>query len=260
MELYPGDELKEQPMFSVKSALAFSVLSAICLHSANAQLGGAAVVALQQDDAGIVVGEPLTAVEEVVEMTPLADGTTISKLSEVRKWRDAQGRFRRDAAQYNQGEKPVFDTAAIIDPVANTVTVIHFAEKSANVFHLPQKGQWSLHSWVSPFDKPFEARPGVKIQEEKLAPTILDGVNAIGRRVTRTRPAGTIGNDKLVVSVSERWISPDLKLMLKTTSTDPRMQEERLVTQIDRSVPDPNLFVVPPGFAIKEITLNESQK
>ena len=247
-------------MFSCTNALAISVLSAICLHSASAQLGGAAVVALQQDDAGIVIGEPLSAVEEVVEMTPLADGTTISKLSEVRKWRDPQGRFRREAAQYKESEKPVFDTAAIIDPVSNSVTVIHMDQKTANVFHLPQKGQWSLHPWISPFDKPQYAQPGVQIKNEKLPTQELAGTNAVGRRVTRTRPAGTIGNDKPVVSVAERWISPDLKLTLKTTSTDPRMQEERLVTQLDRSVPDPNLFVVPPGFAIKEITVNEFQK
>jgi hypothetical protein len=96
------------------------------------------------------------------------------------------------------------------------------------------------------------AMPGVQIKIEKLPGKSIAGEKAVGRRVTRTRPPGTIGNDKTIVSVSERWISPDLKVALATSMDDPREQQKREVTQLDRGEPDVALFQVPADYTVNE--------
>ena len=42
------------------------------------------------------------------------------------------------------------------------------------------------------------------------------------KKITRTIPAGTIGNANPIVIVSERWYSSDLNLVLETSHSDPR--------------------------------------
>jgi hypothetical protein len=221
----------------------------LAMPTAVAQYTAAAVAALNGDDAGIVLGQPCTAVEKTVEITPLADGTKIIKRTEVRKWRDSQGRFRKEKAQVEDGQEPVFEVATILDPVTNTVTTLHMDTKTASVVHLPQG---ALHPYVDLDDKDILTRPGVKVKVEKLDGKTIPGVYAVGRRVTRTRPPGTIGNDKTVVSVSERWVSPDIKMLLASSMDDPREQLTREVTHLDRTEPDSSLFQVPAGYTVKE--------
>jgi hypothetical protein len=95
----------------------------LAMPTAVAQYTAAAVAALNGDDAGIVLGQPCTAAEKTVEITPLADGTKIIKRTEVRKWRDSQGRFRKEKAQVEDGQEPVFEVATILDPVSEVQDV-----------------------------------------------------------------------------------------------------------------------------------------
>ncbi len=229
--------------------LAMAVL-AVGASPAGAQYGGAATVALNSDNAGIVLGQPLSMVEKTTDVTPVVGGAAITKYAEEREWRDSQGRFRRESTQVEEGEAAVYDTAVIIDPVKNTATTLHLFAKTASVVHL-REGQ--LHPYVDPLaDKPIMAMPGVQVKVEKLEGKTILGVYAVGRRVTRTRPPGTIGNDKTIVSTSERWVSPDLKIMLATSMNDPREVQTRTVTQLDRGEPDAGLFQVPEGFTVTE--------
>lgn len=230
------------------------------LSVAHAQIGAAARTALMQDDAGIVQGEPCVVVEKTNIWQQLADGTTISKQIEIRKWRDSQGRFRRESAELQSGQKPDFEIASIIDPTNNTLTMLHFDRKEAIVYHLPDQGPFHLHPYQDPFDKPLFAREGVRVKVEKLDGKQIAGTYAEGRRVTRVRPPGVIGNDKPVTSEAERWVSPDLKIMLLQWTKDPRENDTRQVTSLDRSEPDPQLFQVPPDFSVREVSIDSTQK
>lgn len=229
----------------------------LALPIAVAQVGGLAAVTLMGDDAGIVTGQPVVVVEKTATMTPLADGTKITKATEELKWRDSQGRFRKEVTQVTDGNEVVFHRATIIDPVKNTLTILDLDRKIATVMYLPEKGPGKLHPYVELNDKPLMGRPGVQIKVEKLDGKSIAGVFAVGRRVTRTRPPGTIGNDKPIVSVSERWVSPDLKILLASSMDDPREQQMRQVTQLDRTEPDASLFQVPSGFALKEVPVRQ---
>jgi hypothetical protein len=247
-------------MQSTSNALAICFAVAVTGYAAHAQLTAAAHIALAQEDAGIVLSQPCTVVEETQSTRQLPDGTTLTRRTEIRKWRDSQGRFRRQSAEVSDGQDPQFETASIIDPVANTLTILRFDRKTATVYHLPDHGPNSLHPYVELDDIPLFAHPGVKIKVEKLEAKTIAGVYAEGRRVTRVRPPGVIGNDKPVTSVAERWISPDLKILLASSSDDPREQLIRHVTQLDRSVPDSSVFQIPQGFTVSEVPVQQKEQ
>ncbi len=61
------------------------------------------------------------------------------------------------------------------------------------------------------------------VTKEQLGTKAVNGLQAEGVRVTRTIPAGAIGNDKPIEVVTERWYSPDLQIAVMTMHTDPMM-------------------------------------
>lgn len=238
-------------------ALAATSLSfAPTLHAQGDTVQSAAVqirLAWMGDDAGIVTGQPCSVTETAEVVRTLADGTTLTRRTIEQKWRDADGRFRKQSAEVQPGHTPVFEAAMIVDPVSNTLTTLHLDRGTAVVFHLPDHGPGSLQKYVDLDDKALYARSGVQVKVEQLQGKTIAGVYAVGRRVTRIRPPGTIGNDRPVVSVSERWVSPDLKVLVASSMSDPRETQTRTVTRLDRADPDPSIFSVPPQFTVRDV-------
>jgi hypothetical protein len=86
---------------------------------------------------------------------------------------------------------------------------------------------------------------------EDLGTVNINGVPARGTRTTTIVPAEAIGNDTEFRSVDERWFSPDLNLLVKSVSTDPRFGTSTYeLTNISRRPPDPALFRVPADYTI----------
>lgn len=63
--------------------------------------------------------------------------------------------------------------------------------------------------------------PPAQSVTETLAPQNVDGIWAKGLRVTIVIPKGALGNDKDMMVVNERWYSDDLKVLVKSTNSDP---------------------------------------
>jgi hypothetical protein len=92
------------------------------------------------------------------------------------------------------------------------------------------------------------------VKNETLQPRDIEGLRAEGTRTIVTLPAGSVGNALPIEIVNERWYSPDLKVVLLTRRSDPRLGETIYrLTNIDRSEPPPDLFKVPEGFKIEEL-------
>lgn len=236
-------------MFPAYRILVASAALLLVPCAAVAQYGGAAVAALNGEDAGIVKGQPCAWVEKITTSAPQPGGTMATQIKAERKWRDSEGRFRREIAKVADGQEPVYDVATILDPVANTVTTIHMDTKTASVVHLPEG---TLRPYVDADDREMLAAEGVQIKVEHLKEKEIMGVRVAGRRVTRTRPPGTIGNDHTIVSVNERWDAPDLKIEMLRTLDDPRQPQRNEVTELRRVEPDAAMFQVPVGYAVKE--------
>jgi hypothetical protein len=241
-------------------ALAIALTAMIASPAVHAQMNPAVQLRLMEDDAGTVLGEPCTVVEQTEVTQQLADGTTLTHRTVVHKWRDSQGRFRRESAEIQGGEAPVFQRASIIDPVNNTFVNLNLERKMATIYHLPDRGPDALHPYVDQFDKEILALPGVQVKVEKLGEKTIAGVYAEGRRVTRSRPPGTVGNNKPIISVRDQWIAQDLKILLASTLDDPRQRQVSQVTKLDRSQPDPALFQIPADFTAREVSPDSPQK
>jgi hypothetical protein len=88
---------------------------------------------------------------------------------------------------------------------------------------------------------------------EDLGSQTMEGVFVTGVRTTHTIPAGQIGNDRPIAIVTEIWTSPDLKTIIYSKRSDPRMGELTFqLTNITRAEPDASMFTVPADFRVVE--------
>jgi hypothetical protein len=92
-----------------------------------------------------------------------------------------------------------------------------------------------------------------EVSTESLGKQMIEGVEAEGQRVTITIQAGKIGNDRPIVTVNERWYSPELQTVVLSKNSDPRFGETTYkLINIDRSEPDSSLFQVPADYTVEE--------
>ncbi len=92
-----------------------------------------------------------------------------------------------------------------------------------------------------------------KATKADLGTQTIEGVPARGTKITRTIPAGEMGNDLPLIITTETWYSPDLKLLVMSKSSDPRVGETTYkLTNISRAEPDPALFQIPADYTIKD--------
>src|SRR5262245_7316473 len=106
---------------------------------------------------------------------------------------------------------------------------------------------------ISAPDNVFAWTGDAEVNRESLGTQTIEGVAAEGTRVTFTIPAGKIGNERPIVTVNERWYSPELQTVVLSKNSDPRMGETTYrLTNIVRSEPDPSLFQVPSDYTVNE--------
>lgn len=86
---------------------------------------------------------------------------------------------------------------------------------------------------------------------EDLGTREFEGVTAEGKRFVSTIPAGAIGNERPIETVSETWYSKELRTIVYSVRTDPRFGEQTFrLTNINRSEPDRSLFAPPADYKI----------
>jgi hypothetical protein len=234
---------------------------------------------------GPVLGAPYSATITNESVQTLADGNRIVQTSTGSTARDSQGRTRRDTALPAIGNLSAADTPHLIfihDPVAQTSYTLNPTEKTAQKMPglppLPGGTGGMAGAVVSmrvegngaplpPPDVPVTTAGGpgpevffakrLNIEEpdqvntEDLGSQTMEGVVVKGVRTTHTIPAGQIGNDRAITVVTEVWTSPDLKTVVYSKRSDPRMGEQTFrLTNIVRVEPNPSLFTVPADFKI----------
>jgi hypothetical protein len=199
------------------------------------------------------VGAPYSAVELKTSQQVLAAGNTIQREEKTNVSRDSQGRVRRETTSTGSDGQPE-TRVTISDPVAGVVYELDAKNKVA--FSRParfttplQTGAADRQRTMGAGQPPAETEANVK--RETLAAQSMHGIMANGTRVTRTIPAGTIGNAQAMEMVRETWMSDELKVPVMTKVSDPRtgtMVTE--LTNISRSQPDPSLFQIPSDYKV----------
>src|SRR5271165_1048741 len=201
----------------------------------------------------VVTGVPMSGDLIVTRDTTLADGNRIHTVNQTRVYRDADGRVRREIGF--ELNTPTTGAAkrnmiVITDPVAGKRYVLNPQNKTAHVMPLQLPTKWQ--GPPPPDGEAGQQSTNANVNREQLGTKTINGLQAQGTRVTRTIPAGQIGNDRAIEVVTERWYSTDLQLPLTTTHTDPMMGTmTTTLTNINRTAPDTSLFQVPSDYTIK---------
>ncbi|HKT46012.1 MAG TPA: hypothetical protein VJP87_00675 [Candidatus Acidoferrales bacterium] len=204
----------------------------------------------------VVTGAPFSAVATSETVQTLADGNTIDRKSEVKLYRDGQGRFRKDGTITAIGPLAVSGQAntfiVIHDPVAGKMFVLNPTNKVAHEMETAgQRGEPGPGAVVEKLRKHREAEGDVSTED--LGTQTVNGVSAQGKRVTRTIAAGQLGNAKPIVITFESWYSPDLQLVVMSKRSDPRFGTTTYnLTNVQRSEPDAALFTVPSDYTVKQ--------
>ncbi|MBV8551672.1 MAG: hypothetical protein JOY54_10250 [Acidobacteriaceae bacterium] len=255
----------------------------------TAGFGPIGITAAMAGPMATIAGAPYSADAVTQRVQVLADGNRIELTTTGSVARDSQGRIRRDEAlpglTSNNGDAP--HLVMIEDPVAGvhwtldaqtkTAIKMPFAQAktqgkagAAGAFVPPPLGPdkvWFVSSSGTPPAGPPLPPPGAiatfinkdlsasdsNSSKTDLGTQTIEGVAAQGTRITRTIPAGAVGNAQPLVITTETWYSPDLKVLVMTKTSDPRMGETTYkLTNIQRSEPPASLFQVPDDYTIKD--------
>jgi hypothetical protein len=193
---------------------------------------------------GPVLGKPLSANEVRRTDQTLSDGSHIGNAETEHFYRDGMGRMRTETST----------GALIFDPVAGFTYDLTTSRKTYTKSPVRPNSVVTIyaaahHSGSSSHSGKATPRPGTDVITEDLPPQFLNGVYVKGARVTVTIPSGTLGNDRDLKVVNERWYSDELKLLLKSSNSDPRFGVTTYeLTDISQAPPDPALFQIPAGY------------
>jgi hypothetical protein len=226
-------------------------------------------------------GAPYSATITNESVQTLADGNRIVQESTGTTARDSQGRTRQDAPLPAIGNLSATNAPHIVfimDPVAQMSYNLNLTDKSAQKLPIPAGGGGAVGGAAGTPGPVFVARfvagpaPGsapplppiammkaigpeeqADVSTEDLGSQTMEGLLVTGVRTSRTIPSGEIGNEKPISIVTEVWTSPDLKTIVYSKRTDPRMGEQTFkLTNIVRAEPDPSLFTVPADFKLSD--------
>jgi hypothetical protein len=235
---------------------------------------------------GPVLGAPYSATITNESIQTLADGNRLVQTSTGTTARDSQGRTRQDTVLPAIGNLSAANAPHLIfihDPVAQTSYTLNLTDKTAQKMSAlpPLAGSTAgvagatvsmrvvegngpalpppdamLTTMAAPapgvfFEKHLFTSAQDEGNSEDLGSQTMEGVIVNGVRMTHTIPAGQIGNDRPITIVTEVWTSPDLKTVVYSKRSDPRMGEQTFrLTNIVRTEPNPSLFTVPADFKI----------
>ncbi len=194
-------------------------------------------------------GAPYAA-QEIREGTgTLRDGTHVDLKTITMEWRDGEGRTRREDE----------NNITILDPVARVayhmIKKNHTATKIPVVFANPEQLQSQAQSTLEA-QEAQQTDPSRRPQviHESLGTQTMEGLQVEGTRTTTIGSGADYGADRPIKVVEEHWYSQDLRMDIMSRLDDPRITRvfEIRLTNIQLGEPDPSLFQVPPGYALKE--------
>ena len=187
----------------------------------------------------VVRGKPFSATEERRSLQVLQNGTRIENNQTNRLFRDSQGRTRTEEMN---------GMVTIFDPVANFHVQLDPSARTAR--RVAGNYQLTVARLLIPQTTPATTQGVTAETTENLNPQVVNGVLAQGTRTTMTIPKGQIGNDREIKVITERWVSSDLQMLIKSTNSDPRFGDTSYqLTGIVEREPDASLFQIPAGYA-----------
>ena len=230
-----------------------------------------------------VTGAPYSATITNEMTQTLGDGTHIVQKMNGNVARDSEGRTRQDAPLPTIGNLSAANAPHIVflqDPVAQVSYTLDLTNKTAQKMPVPPPMQsgpsaaamasgaavagpvfvMRMENGTSTEPMPQQTMAMQKVivsddptqmTTEDLGSQTMEGVTVTGTRTTRVIPAGQIGNDAPISVVTEVWTSPELKTVVYSKRSDPRIGVQTFqLTNVVRAEPDASLFIVPANFKL----------
>lgn len=194
-----------------------------------------------------VTGAPFSANLSVQRQQTLAGGNQIQQQEQATVARDSQGRVRIDATvtRPSSSGNQIRTEITIYDPVAGSIYRLDPQNMTGVQMPVRQNTSGSGPTRTPPTNE--------NVQTTTLGTQTINGVSATGTQVTRTIPAGAIGNTQAIQIVRVTWVSTALQIPVQVTITDPRSGNETMnLTNIVQSAPSASLFTVPSGYTITQ--------
>jgi hypothetical protein len=203
-----------------------------------------------------VTSAPFTAKLSAQTTESFADGNKIQHSTTGFIARDSQGRTRQEVTLSAIGPwatSGMKHGIFVNDPVASMHYILEPDQKMAiSMPSLPARGKGGNGN--APPPPKFQARNNQSnTTTMSLGVQTVGGVSAEGTLITRTIPAGEIGNLNPIQITVERWYSSDLQMNVLIKRSDPRMGATIFqLSDIQRQEPDASLFQVPSDYTLKQ--------
>jgi hypothetical protein len=199
----------------------------------------------------VVTGKPILAAITIAH-TETLPGNSISNTTNGTFARAADGSTYRDVKMSSIGPWAASGKAqefAFIRNVAtNTQYIVNVTKGTYRVFpiqeHKPTKGMKGRQGPPDSSNETVTDNPNGTY----IDPVTNTAYPVDDRKVTRTIPAGAIGNQFAIVITSERWYSSALDLLLEDTHTDPRFGTTTYQLSNIGQSPASSLFTPDPSF------------
>lgn len=202
-------------------------------------------------DMKVVKGQPYSAELMNESVQVLGDGTKISSKTSGSVYRDTDGRTRRDESAA-QGLK----STTIFDPVASVSLTLNSTTKtvSKQTLRTPPNHLGPAHTVSAERANRQNSRENRQNHTvEDLGNQAIEGVQAQGRRTTKTIPAGTMGNDRDIKVIDEVWFSPELQVVVQSHHVDPWTGDVTYkLSNIRRGDQPHAMFEAPADYQMKE--------
>jgi hypothetical protein len=202
---------------------------------------------------------PYTATIVTTVDQTLADGNTIHQEQTATQARDSQGRTRSEHQIGIAGSAAAKTVINVTDPVNKTVISWVVGSGVANVHSMNHAtsttgaGRGTVTVEVSGSTGEPAVRSHDDVKTENLGTREIEGIQATGRRTTRTIAAGEEGNAEPIVSTREIWQSRTLNLVMLSISESPKDGKRvAQVTELQQSEPDAALFQPPADYTVKD--------
>jgi hypothetical protein len=227
---------------------------------------------------------PFTAEYKITRVRTLANGATITRESTEVRAVDSQGRSMTSRTELpSLPEHKPSTWVNVYDPTTGTRTNWNVPGKTAQAVTTPphdasQEAQcFSTAATAGAATQPAAPRvagglttsaltvtPGppqppmsrpAKPVIEDLGTEMIDGVEALGRRVTRTTPVGAVGNNEPLVHVDETWTAKDVGpngLLVRSVTDDPESGKSTTeLVNLSLTEPEASVFMPPEGYVIE---------
>jgi hypothetical protein len=203
-----------------------------------------------------IAGLPLSATVTIEVKRELNDGSVWQSRATSRIARDSRGHIRNEAHAFvpvGLDRESALISVHLYDPQTRLNTFLnpqtHIARQRI-LSHEPAAVPPA--NWAQ-LDQRF--RPSTNVELEDLGTQTMEGFYVHGYRRKNTYDARSTGTGRSIVVTDEYWYAEDIRLNLLEKHNDRRKGEfTTTVTNINRTEPTGELFVVPPSYKVVDVT------